>query len=1778
MKSYFLSVGEAPERALPTFFSALSGGITREVPELRVLRILSSAPAPLADALLQDLNACRQLFSGRDDVAFFRTRFTSSVIKPALPGQDALRGNAASSLLLTALRGENMPLSFRTDPEAVEWSFSSLLESGDGSLGPLLAMRDEAAAAAEDGEDVRITLLCDLSDGFSAGVAAAVLRFLRGSFGENAPFLGLILWTGGGDLRPEDRLTQARAALNGLAERGLIRPADDRPTNGADASWLVSLPSALIVSEDSLRIATVVSARILAEICASRSRPSSGMHTRELPGTLTLRALDTEAKPAAAFLRSAVWCLSDLFPALRQFFEHPALLRSLAPSTRNGLFRRLFGVPESGGVLPEGFVILERAMKVILLEGLSLLRSLPETLREAEAGNREWREAVRACGRVVTLGSEYDVSRAEAEASGMDRVAPVHRESMADTAEEELLRKLDTMAADLSAAVSQRAEIFRGIGGFRARQALEDCLSRCHVAEVSAREKLSLLPDDTPESRYAFAVQERRVRMLQAAVARCGEDLRKALELPALSAHAPSRHSPAFAGEMLDPGLAEQCFTLLTDPQAPAEELRRGIRDNLSVLLAGYPLNDTKTLLRNLLSVCRQPDPDAPLRGLMTGVFSVCGVEVSGLRFQPAGEQPEVPLLPDLTEGDRFLTVGGAAARLLSPARRDRTAEKRGLLAMLLLRQYRRRGAGEADLRLDRCLPEDSALSRVYLSSRNAEEAWIVSLEASGPSGEEGRKLPFAVILPGAGVEPAWLGAAHAALVPPFAVWFQPETPAFEDPCAYFSEGDRRILTELFTRLRVAMNRPSAHAFADFLSDWHTDVVQAHRPDREDPYLEERLKAACGLSRLPAWRNDLLRISSFYERGLAEDRLCGCLAATDAFPAAETRVPDDILYTFRGVPFARESSSRLLESTCLPEEAHLLSSLNAECEILSHSSDDYHEALIAGLTDLLLRCPDADPEARKTADDLLARAREPVGDQVTELRWPWDTVSASVQTILCECLGPALGREALHPFSDLLTLFPARGGEIVGDTLLSRMCTLEASSASSADGAAGPESAAGPEAENAAAVPPPDAVLPPLSDSFCVALGRLAEGRTLLQAGLLTFARGSGQIEVALHLEGAFSLRLVRVYREEEILRLYSHDMPTLALWPSVPFPAEDWHAYFAYAHLTEPFRITAYAAEGPARELSGAAPRFVSVFPSFPVSFTLWREDRCAGSLPNLLPVPEAGTAGAWTACLDFGSSASSVVFSAGGSRWPLQGPEMVRTLLRSPAASSELLWREFLPSVPVSAILPGALRIFGNRAVTRLNPDGKEAEDDQPVPFRDGSILLSASLRDVLDVPPDALYTDLKWSGEKGRAAGLYLHQLMLLTALQARCGGASSLNWRAAVPDEMAQDGRENLVRLLDSLALRVSRESGLPFPEKTAPVSYASESAALGAYFRFCSPEETRGGFLLLDVGADTADISLFLRGRESAVRTCQLPLGVHYMLLPSLLARPETLAEDFTFVGDPVFLGDLEALRALLVSAQRDSAALRQARYALDAFIADYMPLLFQAMIRRMMDGAPSVTCALLLLHLAWLMMLSGLILLQISADPGKNDFLPERMSLCLSGRGAGLLEAFPDPVKAALWRILTMFRNPRVSSLSLLFSSEKKLEIPVGLSFLNETRSGLPSASAVPVSIQIRPEELVPEFLNRFRREFPMEAQLLFPGVYSGDPYAPFTSHGLQLISGALSRAFAARETPRPYTALAACLAELLENAREEAPAFVSQAPDPGAAVPPSGGDATWNA
>jgi len=1713
LTSFLLGIGKAAGSLLPDLFFALSSGAAVPPEQLNVFSLLpGQETCEEAAALAADLSACSRLMAGSGEKAPFACGFTFSSCNPVFRPVSDLYEDADVAALVAALRGKGLPLSCQTDREAVEWCFTDLLaRPDDPSVKLFVSWLDGIRDASRDQTPVRLACMADLTDPFSAGILFALLHDFSERF-ENRPVsVFLIALAETSSPLPDSFFPALAASLESIDSRSLLRLSAEDAAAGLDAAWMLSLPSSMVESPDSLRFTAFSAAQVLSQIYRDGEHPGFGLHIPETDGTFSPHALGGQAASFAAHMGLYTWLLTDLLPALRHYQSHPARFRSLALNPRTALFRQVFPAGVPAGSLSDEISLLDRTAGKLVSAFLRFFRTIPSHLRFPDENSAAWEQAVNACGRYITVISEYDISSSEAHESGLDAVRPVHRVSMADTDEEQLLRRLEEIRLQAENEKKARDELLSALGGFRSFQVRYDCLKRCRAALSDAQAKMAGLSGD--QDRLALLKLERRIRLLKAAVARCESELAPDAVMESISA-LPKRMGNTddpYAGTFVQP---ESCRFL----ESFLDVERNEPASRVPSLFAGLQEPDLKACYKEMQVLCKNAEGVPPLPLLLSCALQVCSGKVPPeFGAAAAGTLPALPLLPDLLPDAAPSCMKDLAALVPRAGAGTDTAEQRGLLAMLLLRQYRRRSSGEAALSVAACSSGNAPVLRYWLASRHTDRAFILSLEKDGDSS------PFALVIPGRSFIPARRTAAQGSLVPAFATWFDPESNTFADPCSCLGEGDRKLLSQCLSGYIKALSGSGGSLpFILFLESFLQDLASESSRRTQDSHLKTRLSAACSLSRLPAYASGISVVTCAYEHFLEEDSFGSCLTGTDAFPpAACTDIPQEVLYLYRGIAFAREDSALLLGSPHARGEDYTLKRLAEECSLLSRSSDDYRDLLLGQLRALMDKYPDIVPEAREAAESLLLEAAKPVEPREPVFTWPWDPESPSMLTVFRECLGDILPGYVIAPFSDRLALFPARGNDVIGDALLSSMCTLRPT-----------ETAASESAEIVQ-----DAVLPPLSAKFGRALCTLPEGRTLLREGLLQFEyTGEGSCKVTLTLDGAFPVRLVRVYAPEEILHLYAHDIPTVAVWPSVPFPPGEWNAYYVYAHLSEPYSASVLPENGSFGELlQTSGGRYAAVFDAFPVCIALSHGQESVGIIPNVLPKPIPEESAPVEICVDFGSAGTSVVFSADRKRRPMHGPVMVRTLLNNPAASRDLLRREFLPAVPVSALLPTVSRIFRN------------VPGAAPVPFMDGIILMSSDIKDLLATPSDTVYISLKWEEEKGRSGFLCLHQVLLMAALQARCEGAASVSWRFSLPDEMAKEGRESLMGLFLSLCGSVMQESGYPVPPEGLPVSFASESSAIGAYFRYCAPEDTRGGFMTLDLGACTADISLFLRGREQAARTCQIPLGVHYMLIPSLLRDPDLFSRELGFWPDEVFRKDLALLTQSLHAARTDTAALRCTRVSLDYFIADHLPVIMQCILQMYSAGTPSRTGALVLLHFSYLMMLSGLVLLQLAVDPSRNDFLPEQMALCLAGRGASLMEALPAPVKTSLWHFLSMFRNKRVASLSLLFSAEKKMEIPVGLSMLQEIYHMLPPASAVPASISVRPAELLPEFLLRFRREFPASSELLFPGFFTDNYYQPFSETGESVVAASIDQSFQPSETPRPYDSLSAWIGNLLD-------------------------------
>ncbi|MGN0970693.1 MAG: hypothetical protein ACI4OY_01980, partial [Aristaeellaceae bacterium] len=574
-------------------------------------------------------------------------------------------------------------------------------------------------------------------------------------------------------------------------------------------------------------------------------------------------------------------------------------------------------------------------------------------------------------------------------------------------------------------------------------------------------------------------------------------------------------------------------------------------------------------------------------------------------------------------------------------------------------------------------------------------------------------------------------------------------------------------------------------------------------------------------------------------------------------------------------------------------------------------------------------------------------------------------------------------------------------------------------------------------------------------------------------------------------------------------------ETPTVAVWPSVAFPAGAWRACHVYRHgpgLTVRALREGQWADGGAHMWS------VMRTETFPRCLTLHREGQCLGTLLNLLPEFHADRGEHAVIALDPGMTGTAVAIRQGSVCEPMGLPCLVRTLLHGskPAPFAE----DFLPVAAVPGVLSSTAALL--------------RETEEPLPLVDGHIAPATQSECVL----------LKWSAGEGRAQRLQLHQVMLTSALCAKMRGAPSAAWRVALPPDLSPARRNALMEEVRTLAPLVAREACLPLTAEAAPALALDADTALAAYMKGSGYQ--RGGFLSMDVGSGGTSMMLWLRGMSRPCAVTHLNLGVQGMLLQTLMARPDALMEDFAALPEGAARQAVQALAEQLRQARSSRRALERSMLLMDDCLGVHLPALTQAMNDTLARGSITLTQSLLLAGFALLMTVAGLQLERAWRDATVNDHLPGELPLCLAGRGSLLLTAMPETLQLRLMRFvrLGMAQDNAVRQLHLTAPAAPKMEVALGLAKATE---GLqPHAEdAPPLPDDPLPAEspvlLLRRFLTAFAGEFPLAAEKLYPGLM--DPQGRLTDGAEERIR-ALMQLHAA-SGGGAAAAMAACLEQL---------------------------------
>lgn len=883
---------------------------------------------------------------------------------------------------------------------------------------------------------------------------------------------------------------------------------------------------------------------------------------------------------------------------------------------------------------------------------------------------------------------------------------------------------------------------------------------------------------------------------------------------------------------------------------------------------------------------------------------------------------------------------------------------------------------------------------------------------------------------------------------PARAAWIDRESGAVADPTPFLNERDRRILLRRMSALALAT--PEAESFREALENADAEEIEAVR--MQDPAALERLavrmEAVCGLADFEAFSME----TAPYAAGA--NALLRCLNRhEDALTADEGEMRT---YLWHGVPFARTSRVLGLTGVQNADAESVLDDITAEVTTMSGSSVRWNYNTGAAMQ----RWLDGQqlnaallPQAKARIEASCALLKEN-GQQVQSaitLTWPWDAGTGAVRALLAESLEDDWLRAAANPFSDRLTKLT---GHVLGDTTLAVCCAC-------ADGV----------------------LLPPLSEAMAACAAKAGmEGGLALDA-MRFQPREDGGITASFLLRGKGEVRMVRDYSPDEILVLGEDESPTVAVWPCMPM--EGWKAYHVFVRggVEIASTVDGVRRSAPAPEMAQESAENWRCLhtDAYPGCLSICRDGLCLGALPNMLPVFRAETRGNVVIGVDLGSSQTATAFAWDGVPTLMEGQALTR-LLVSPQEMTE---DGFLGSLTPASVIPSAVMLTG---------PGEEL-------FTDGYACRPADVQGLAALDNRGLHARMKWRSDADsvRARRILMHQVMLGAALTAVSAGATGVSWRLTIADDMGDEGREAMLEAMKALACQLEKDTGLPLAAGVPAVDWAEESAALAACLR--GEGSGRGSFISADMGSGSIKLHLWLLNQGRPAAGAVMFEGVQDVLLRFYSSQPVRLLEDLADCGDEALLKDVLAFVDQL---NPDLLSLRQVdklSLMLDMLLDKHRTAIGVHLNNRAAANRPTFLQSILLETQAAALFCAGLMLAQAGDNPMLGHLLPQDISLCLTGRGAWLLETLPTAGRNALQHLahLPLRLDHPVRFVTIRPAAKPVQSVALGLTVTRETGR----ISDAPV---IRTRESFSALMQRMMTQlcaaFPMHMWLLHEGLF----------------------------------------------------------------------------
>ncbi len=974
-----------------------------------------------------------------------------------------------------------------------------------------------------------------------------------------------------------------------------------------------------------------------------------------------------------------------------------------------------------------------------------------------------------------------------------------------------------------------------------------------------------------------------------------------------------------------------------------------------------------------------------------------------------------------------------------------------------------------------------------------------------------------------------------SAYLPERVRWYNRARRRFEDPCDTLDETDRarllqrlRFLQALNERAELKSPLYAADAALCGLIDRFIGDLQARRGSwrermeagdkRAERELFIRALAVYGLrevSALPALerREDPLALTELHNNPLLSR-----LVPDGVNAPAELTGASVVTYAFHGRAFAVESPLYLLEPANTPDEADTLRQLWQEISLPAQFDGDWNRAVAKRFVELANRLTGRLGASRR----VIALLREwsvqrsnyrESGDRAVAFQLPFVETPATLAALAEEMAGIRDLDVLTGAFSDCLVL--CEGVPPYPDPELNEACAVQGT-------------------ENLYAVPPVGAAL-------SLWLTRAAEeaDNELDRPWLALDAMAFEAFEDAEGRKVRARLRLMRRRREAgatyqnrvDLTRVYrlgaeftqgaavlvaTRELPTVRLWPAVRLPRGQWTAYYV---LTQRPALLDVGVPGPegyrvgeprrAAQEAGQGERHWQVARTsvWPLFVGLMRGKLSLGALPNDQPPLQRKREGPAAVSVDFGSNATTVMLRQGEHIRPAAlSPQWLKTLLHARAADDLYLPDEFLPAQP----WPDEQRPSTFASVMDLFDDD---EHHWIAPLVDGHIYYPPDLAALLRKNPNTLYYDLKWGEEsyQVQCLRLFLKQTLLQAALAARLAGSPSLSWRVSMPNAMPLPRQEGYLETVRALGREVAQETGVPLTADVPSVLFADENQADGLYFRSRNEVNARSGYLNMDVGGGTTDLSVWLGGAAVPAAEASLLLGCRQILFDSLSGRRrEAFEADFAEADD--------SLRALVRELSRAFAggenALRVRQknvYLMDAFFAGHSEGVRAAMEAARAHGRVSTLESLLLLNFGFLFRLCGELLERCNRTEETRALLHPRMEICVAGNGGRFLNYFDAQTRDKLFTLTlsALDADHPVRDLLLVQSRHPKQEVAIGLlsddrSLRSTVQGGDPPGPAQQAEPPAeRRRSLLKQYVLAFYAAFPQAGELLMGKAFT---------------------------------------------------------------------------